>query len=59
MQERQTIFETERRHRPKCRLCGAYIRSGEPFDTDGQEAVHVDCFFEFQEREVTANECTV
>lgn len=48
MDERQSIMEMATRFRKNCRICGEAIGYEEPFYTDGQTTVHMDCFFEFQ-----------
>lgn len=56
MEERQNLFEAQRRCRRHCSLCGGSIEREDPFYSDEHESVHLFCFFESKERELTPNE---
>ena len=59
MEERQNLFEAQRRCRRHCSLCGGSIEREEAFYTDALQSVHLCCFFESKGKEETPNECAV
>lgn len=59
MEEIKSLYDAARRFRKNCRICGEYVEAEEPFYTDGHTTVHMECFFDFQAKEVAVNECAL